>query len=60
MKAITQYFRDSYQELEKVTWPTKQQVIDYTYLVIAVSVAVAVFLGGLDYFFGWVLSSFLL
>ncbi|MDP3995505.1 MAG: preprotein translocase subunit SecE [bacterium] len=49
MNALVQYLRDSRQELRKVTWPGSQQTINSTILVIAVSVAIAAFLGALDY-----------
>jgi len=37
--------------MKKVTWPTKKETQNYTYLVIGISFAVAVFLGALDYVF---------
>jgi len=49
MKKIIKYLRESRQELSKVSWPTKQQTINSTILVIAVSVGIAAFLGGADY-----------
>ncbi|MEK7189069.1 MAG: preprotein translocase subunit SecE [Patescibacteria group bacterium] len=49
MNAIVQYLKNSRQELRKVTWPTTQQTVNSTALVIAVSVAIAAFLGGADY-----------
>jgi len=51
MNAIVQYVRDARQELYKVSWPTKQETVNATVMVIAVSVAIAVFLGALDYVF---------
>ncbi|TSC65400.1 MAG: Protein translocase subunit SecE, partial [Microgenomates group bacterium Gr01-1014_80] len=36
-------------ELEKVVWPTREQTIRYSILVIAVAVVVGLVLGGLDY-----------
>jgi preprotein translocase subunit SecE len=39
------------QELVKVTWPSKNQTINMTLIVLAVSVLVGVFVGGLDYVF---------
>ena len=51
MKNIKKYFQEVITELKKVTWPTKQQTIDKTLIVIGVSVAVAIYLGGLDYLF---------
>jgi preprotein translocase subunit SecE len=43
-----QFFGDSKQELKKVTWPTKQQTMTSTWVVIAVTVILAVFLGLVD------------
>lgn len=48
---ITEYINSSIQEMKKVTWPTKKETYNYTMLVIGISVAVALFLGGLDYIF---------
>ena len=38
-------------ELGKVVWPTRQETIRYTAAVVVVSLAMAVFLGGLDSIF---------
>jgi len=53
---IGQYLKDSVHELKKITWPTKRQITIYTIVVIAMSLAVAVYFGVLDYFFNWVLE----
>lgn len=45
---IAQFIREARVELKKVNWPTRQQTINYTLLVVAMSLAVAIFLGGLD------------
>ncbi len=55
--AIKNYFVGSYQEMKKVTWPTKNQTINYSALVIALSVGMAVFFGLLDYIFNWGVTS---
>jgi len=47
-------------ELKRVTWPTRQQTIKYTLIVISLSLAVAAFLGGLDYLFSWLLNRFVI
>ena len=47
---LIQYVKDSKAELKKVTWPSKKDTIKYSLLVIAISVGVAVFFGGLDWF----------
>ncbi len=46
--AAKNYFINSYAELKKVTWPTKQQTINYSLLVIGLSVGMAVFFAVLD------------
>jgi preprotein translocase subunit SecE len=46
---VIRYFRESRDELKKITWPTQQQVILYTSFVIGLCVTLAVYLGLLDY-----------
>jgi preprotein translocase subunit SecE len=53
---ITNYIKGSIEEMKKVTWPTKKETINYTILVIGVSLAVAIFLGALDYIFEFILQ----
>lgn len=60
MNKITQFLKDAKSELLKVNWPTKQQTINYTLIVIGISVAMALFLGGLDYIFEQILNSAIL
>ncbi|MBI4120473.1 MAG: preprotein translocase subunit SecE [Parcubacteria group bacterium] len=54
------YLKEVRLELAKVNWPTREQTIRYTAVVIAVSLAVAVFLGGLDFAFSWLVNRFVL
>lgn len=46
---VRDYFIESMQELKKVIWPSKEQTLTYTLLVIGMSVGLAVFFGILDY-----------
>lgn len=48
---LISYVRNSIAELKKVTWPTKQQTIRYSIMVVSVSVGVAVFFAVLDFGF---------
>ncbi len=59
MKKVIQFIREAKAELTKVNWPTKQQTINYTLIVIGVSIAVALFLGSLDYIFSAILKKFI-
>ncbi|MFA6427955.1 MAG: preprotein translocase subunit SecE [Candidatus Buchananbacteria bacterium] len=49
LNKISNYLKESYQEMKKVTWPTRQQTINYSLLVIGISLGVAIFLGVIDY-----------
>ncbi|MBA3047597.1 preprotein translocase subunit SecE [Patescibacteria group bacterium] len=53
MNKLTKYITGSIEEMKKVTWPTKKETYSYTLLVIGISLAVAVFLGALDYIFSF-------
>ena len=53
MSKLTNYIKGSAEEMKKVTWPTKKETQNYTYLVIGISLAVAAFLGILDYIFSF-------
>lgn len=46
--AFLDYFRTSKEELEKVSWPSKNDTIRYSTLIIVGSVAAALFFGALD------------
>ena len=43
-------------EFKKVNWPSRQETVRYTMLIIGVSLGTALFLGGLDFIFGKLLS----
>lgn len=60
MNKISTFFSEAKSELLKVNWPTKKQIINYTILVVAISIVVAIFLGGLDYFFSYLLKTFII
>lgn len=54
------YIKETKVELKNVRWPTKNQTVNYTLLVIAVSLAVSVFLGFFDMVFTYLLGKFIL
>lgn len=49
MKRLIQYFKDSYAEMEKVMWPTKDEVSSSTVVVLVSVVIFAVLLGVIDF-----------
>ncbi|KKP88913.1 MAG: Preprotein translocase, SecE subunit [Parcubacteria group bacterium GW2011_GWA2_36_10] len=59
MNKLINYLKESKEELKKVSWPTRQTTINHTLVVIGVSVAVAIFLGGIDFLLSLALQSFI-
>ena len=47
-------------EMKKVNWPNRKETVKYTLIIVGVSVAVAAFLGGLDYLFSTLLNKYIL
>ena len=47
-------------ELRKVVWPTRQDTVHLTIVVIVVSVIIGAMLGGIDIGFGWIIDNTLL
>ncbi len=52
---IRQYFQESWSELKKVTWPTREHVRNLTILVFVISGVFGVYLGFWDLFWRTVL-----
>ena len=46
--APVKFFGEVVSELKKVTWPTREETMKLTAVVIALSLIVGVFIGGLD------------
>jgi len=54
------WVEDIISELRKVTWPTRQDTFNLTVVVVVVSVAVGLTLGGIDLLFNWLIDKTLL
>jgi preprotein translocase subunit SecE len=48
LEKIKRYLKETAAELRKMTWPTKDELIGSTVVVIVVSLIVAVFIGVVD------------
>ncbi|MBI2582842.1 preprotein translocase subunit SecE [Candidatus Azambacteria bacterium] len=57
---VIQFLKEVRVELRRVNWPTREEAIRYTLIVIGVSLAVGVFLGGLDFVFATILNTIIL
>ncbi len=60
LNKVMQFFMEAKAEMFKVNWPTRKQTANYTLLVIAVSLVIAAFLGGLDWIFSYILKTYII
>ncbi|MFC1629800.1 preprotein translocase subunit SecE [Patescibacteria group bacterium] len=57
---IITFLKEVRLEMKKVNWPTRQETLKYTLIVIGVSAAVASFLGAIDFICTTLLNKFIL
>ena len=57
---IKKFFEEARQELRHVNWPTRQEAVRLTAIVIGLSLGLALFLGLFDYVFTGLVKSFVL
>ena len=60
MANFIQYLKETRAEMKHVTWPTRDQVISYTGIVIALSLVTAAILGAFDALFTYLLETYVL
>lgn len=51
VKKSLQYFHEVFEEMKKVTWPSREATTRYAIMVVVVSVMVGVFFAALDFVF---------
>jgi len=59
MSKITDYLKETRAEVKHVNWPTRQQAIIFTVVVVIISVVVAYLLGLFDFIFSKVIVHFI-
>ena len=57
---ITTFLKEVRLEMKKVNWPSRQETIRKTLVVIGISVAIAIFLGAIDFVLTTLLNKFIL
>ncbi len=57
--AIIRYFRETWFELKKVSWPTRSEAINLTLIVVSVTTFLAIVLGLIDWLFSTAFGLFL-
>ncbi|GAC1382009.1 MAG: preprotein translocase subunit SecE [Aquirhabdus sp.] len=55
-KAFVLLLKDARTELRRITWPTKTDTLQTTWVVLAVVVVMAIILWLMDLFFGWAIK----
>ena len=50
---LQRWLRETRGELRKVSWPTREEALRLTYVVIGLSVAMGLLLGGVDFVLNW-------
>lgn len=53
---MKKYFKDTKSELRKVTWPTKEKLIQNTEVIIVFIILIGIFLFACDMLFSWLFS----
>lgn len=56
MNHALQFLKEVGVELSKVVWPSKEQTVKLTIMVITVTIAVGLFIGGMDFILAQVSS----
>jgi preprotein translocase subunit SecE len=59
MSKLGEYLNETKGELKHVTWPTKNQAILFTVIVVVFSLVVAACLGAFDYLFTMAVKLFI-
>lgn len=54
---IAEYIKDVHAELRHVKWPTRRTTLVFTLIVVALSVAMALYLGAFDWLFSEAITS---
>ncbi len=57
MSTLGTYLRETKDEIQQVTWPTRKQTFLFTALVIFISIGIAAYLGFFDWLFSNVLQN---
>lgn len=58
LKKLIAFVGEARQELRRVNWPTRQETVRLTLIVIGMSLGVAAFLGFFDYLFTVLVTRF--
>lgn len=60
LNKIKIFFQESRREFKQINWPTRQQAIRHTMVVVIMSLATAAFLGALDFLFVTIVTKYII
>ncbi len=60
MNKLTNYFKDTRSEMKHVSWPTQNQTVNFTIMVLGISIFTGLLLGLFDIIFQLGLKEFIL
>ena len=55
-KSVSGFLREVRGEIKYITWPTRQNALRMTGIVIAITAVVSIYLGGLDYIYTYLMG----
>ena len=58
IKSSNKYITEVKTEAKKISWPTKKVTVRDSVIVVAISLATAAFLGGVDYLLSYLIKEF--
>jgi preprotein translocase subunit SecE len=56
---LIRFFRETFDELRKVSWPTPAELYRYTLIVLVTVVVLGAFIGGIDQGLEWVAKHYI-
>lgn len=54
--SLATYLKSTKEELKHVNWPTREQAVGFTLLVVGIAIVVAILLGAFDALFTFILE----
>ena len=60
IEKIKLFLKEVFLEAKKINWLSRKELFKYTIVVLSVSIAIALFLGGLDYIFSSIIKRLLI
>lgn len=57
---LNAFFKEVWVEMKRVSWLSNKEIIRYTLIVLAFTIVVAAFLGGLDFIFSEIIKRIIL